>query len=67
MEEEIEDVELDEFSEDIEEWIIDELKRIGCDTAKAVLELPNEDLVKRTELEEETINEVKKILRAEFE
>ena len=67
VEEEIEDVELDEFSEDIEEWIIDELKRIGCDTAKAVLELPNEDLVKRTELEEETINEVKKILRAEFE
>jgi N utilization substance protein A len=67
VEEEIEDVELDEFSEDIEEWIIDELKRVGCDTAKAVLELPNEDLVKRTELEEETINEVKKILRAEFE
>jgi transcription termination/antitermination protein NusA len=58
---------LDEFSEDIEEWIIDELKRVGCDTAKAVLELPNEDLVKRTELEEETINEVKRILRAEFE
>lgn len=67
VEEEIEDVELDEFSEDIEEWIIDELKRVGCDTAKAVLELPNDDLVKRTELEEETINEVKKILRAEFE
>lgn len=67
VEEEIEDVELDEFSEDIEEWIIDELKRVGCDTAKSVLELTNEDLVKRTELEEETINEVKKILRAEFE
>lgn len=67
VEEEIEDVELDEFAEDIEEWIIDELKKIGCDTAKAVLELSNEDLVKRTELEEETVNEVKKILRAEFE
>lgn len=67
VEEEIEDVELDEFAEDIEEWIIDELKRIGCDTAKSVLELSNEDLVKRTELEEETVNEVKKILRAEFE
>jgi len=67
VEEEIEDVELDEFAEDIEEWIIDELKKIGCDTAKAVLELTNEDLVKRTELEEETVNEVKKILRAEFE
>jgi N utilization substance protein A len=67
VEEEIEDVELDEFSEDIEEWIIDELKRVGCDTAKAVLELTTEDLVSRTELEEETINEVKKILKAEFE
>ena len=67
VEEEIEDVELDEFAEDIEEWIIDELKRIGCDTAKSVLELSNEDLVQRTELEEETVNEVKKILRAEFE
>ena len=67
VEEEIEDVELDEFAEDIEEWIIDELKKIGCDTAKAVLELSNEDLVKRTELEEETVNEVKKILRSEFE
>ena len=58
---------LPEFSEDIEEWIIDELKRVGCDTAKAVLELTTEDLVSRTELEEETINEVKKILKAEFE
>jgi N utilization substance protein A len=67
VEEEIEDVELDEFSDDIEEWIIDELKRIGCDTAKSVLELGTEDLVNRTELEEETINEVKKILKAEFE
>lgn len=67
VEEEIEDVELDEFAEDIEEWIIDEFKRIGCDTAKAVLELSTEELVNRTELEEETINEVKKILKAEFE
>ncbi len=67
VEEEIEDVELDEFADDIEAWILDELKRIGCDSAKSVLELTNEDLVKRTELEEETVNEVKKILRAEFE
>lgn len=67
VEEEIEDVELDEFSEEIEGWIIDELKRVGCDTAKAVLELSNEDLVERTELEEETIAEVKRILNAEFE
>jgi N utilization substance protein A len=67
VEEEIEDVELDEFAEDIEGWIIDELKRIGCDTAKSVLELSTEDLVKRTELEEETVNEVKKILKSEFE
>ncbi|REK04816.1 MAG: transcription termination/antitermination protein NusA [Bacteroidetes bacterium] len=62
-----EDVDLDEFSDEIEPWIIDELKAIGCDTAKSVLELPVEDLVKRTDLEEETIKEVIRILRAEFE
>lgn len=67
VEEEIEDIELDEFAEELEGWIIDELKRVGCDTAKAVLELSTEDLVKRTELEEETINEVKRILKEEFE
>jgi transcription termination/antitermination protein NusA len=62
-----EDVTLDEFVDEIEDWIIDELKAIGCDTAKSVLELSIEDLVKRTDLEEETIKEVMKILRAEFE
>ena len=62
-----EDVDLDEFSDEIDGWIIDELKNIGCDTAKSVLELPVEDLVKRTDLEEETIKEVIRILKAEFE
>jgi transcription termination/antitermination protein NusA len=62
-----EDVTLDEFVDEIEDWIIDELKAIGCDTAKSVLELSTEDLVKRTDLEEETIKEVMKILKAEFE
>jgi len=62
-----EDVDLEEFSDEIESWIIDELKAIGCDTAKSVLELSVEELVKRTDLEEETINDVKNILKAEFE
>jgi N utilization substance protein A len=62
-----EDVDLEEFSDEIESWIIDELKTIGCDTAKSVLELSVEELVKRTDLEEETIKDVKNILKAEFE
>jgi len=62
-----EDVELDEFVDEIDEWIIDELKKVGCDTAKSVLELSIEDLVKRTDLELETIQEVRKIFEAEFE
>lgn len=62
-----EDVDLDEFVDEIEGWIIDELKNIGCDTAKSVLELSVEDLVKRTDLEEESVKEVIKILRSEFE
>lgn len=62
-----EDVDLDEFADEIEGWIIDELKNIGCDTAKSVLELSVEDLVKRTDLEEESIKEVIKILKSEFE
>jgi N utilization substance protein A len=66
-EEDDEDVNLDEFVDEIEGWVIDELKAIGCDTAKSVLEIGVEDLVKRTDLEEETIREVVKILRAEFE
>ena len=62
-----EDVDLDEFSDEIEEWIIQELKNIGCDTAKSVLELSAEELEKRTDLEEETIQEVMRILSSEFE
>jgi N utilization substance protein A len=62
-----EDVNIDEFADEIDNWIIDELKAIGCDTAKSVLELGTDDLVKRTDLEEETIKEVIKILKAEFE
>ncbi|MFO7922835.1 MAG: transcription termination factor NusA [Bacteroidales bacterium] len=62
-----EDVNIDEFSDEIESWIIDELKAVGCDTAKSVLELTVADLVKRTDLEEETIQEVMRVLKAEFE
>jgi N utilization substance protein A len=62
-----EDVKLDEFADEIEGWIIDELKAIGCDTAKSVLDLSIDDLVKRTDLEEETIKDVINVLRAEFE
>lgn len=62
-----EDVSLDEFSDEIEGWILDELKAIGCDTAKSVLDLSIEDLVKRTDLEEETVKEVLKVLRSEFD
>lgn len=65
-EEEEEDVNLDEFADEIEQWIIDELKAIGCDTAKSVLNISQEDLIRRTDLEEETIKEVLKILKAEF-
>lgn len=62
-----EDVDLDEFSDEIESWVIDELKRIGLDTAKSVLSLSKEELVRRTDLEEETIDMVHGILRKEFE
>ena len=61
------DVDLSEFSDEIDQWIIDILKGIGCDTARSVLDIPMEDLVKRTDLEEETVKEVVRILRAEFE
>ena len=65
--EDIDDVDLDEFSDEIDGWIIDELKAIGCDSAKSVLEIGVEDLAKRTDLEEETIEEIVKILNSEFE
>jgi N utilization substance protein A len=63
----IDDVDLEEFSDEIDAWIIEELKNIGCDTARSVLAIPKEDLVKRTDLEEETVEEVVRILKAEFE
>lgn len=62
-----EDVDLVEFSDEIESWVIEELKRVGLDTAKSVLAITKDDLVRRTELEEETVNEVYKILSQEFE
>jgi len=63
----IDDVDLDEFVDEIDNWILEELKAIGCDTARSVLDIPKDDLVKRTDLEEETITEVLRILREEFE
>jgi N utilization substance protein A len=65
--EDAEDVSLEEFVDEIESWVLDELKAIGCDTAKSVLELSLSDLVKRTDLEEETIKDVLNILHEEFE
>lgn len=62
-----EDIYLDEFSDEIDQWIIDTLKSIGCDTAKSVLAIPREDLIRRTDFEEETIDEVLDILKSEFE
>ena len=62
-----EDVDIEEFSDEIDGWIIDEFKRIGLDTAKSILELSTDELVRRTDLEESTIKEVVNILKAEFE
>jgi N utilization substance protein A len=62
-----EDIYLDEFSDEIDAWIIDVLKGIGCDTAKSVLALSREELIQRSDLEEETIDEVLTVLKAEFE
>jgi N utilization substance protein A len=61
------DISLDEFTDEIDQWIIDELKRIGCDTARSVLVLTPEELERRTDLEKETIRDIRKILQAEFE
>jgi N utilization substance protein A len=63
----VDDVDLEDFADEIDGWILDELKAVGCDTAKSVLEMTVEDLVNRTDLEEETVLEVHKILRAEFD
>lgn len=62
-----EDIDLDEFSDEIEQWIIDAFKAIGCDTAKSVLEKSQKELLRRTDLEEETIQDVINIIKAEFE
>ena len=62
-----EDVELTEFTDEIDSWVIDEFKKVGLDTAKSILELDTADLIKRTDLEEETVADVIRILKAEFE
>lgn len=67
VDEDEEDVMLDEFNDEIDQWIIDVLKGMGCDTAKSVLAIPIPEIVKRADLEEETASEVVRILRAEFE
>jgi transcription termination/antitermination protein NusA len=64
---EIDDVDLEEFKDEIEPWVIEEFKRIGCDSARDVLALSKEEIVRRTELEEETAAEILRILAAEFE
>lgn len=61
------DIDLDEFSDEIDAWIIDELKRIGCDTARSVLDLTADELERRTDLEKETIADLRKVLQSEFE
>lgn len=66
-EEEEFDIDLDEFTDEIEPWIIDELKRVGCDTARSVLNLSADELERRTDLEKETIQEIRKVLQDEFD
>ncbi len=66
-ENETDDVDLEEFADEIEGWVLDELKAIGCDTARSVIEVGKPDLVSRTDLEEETIDEIIKILKEELE
>ncbi len=61
------DIDLEEFSDEIEPWIIEELKRIGCDTARSVLDLTADELERRTDLEKETITEIRRVLKEEFE
>ncbi len=67
MEYEIDDVDLEEFSDEIEPWVIEAFKNIGCDTARQVLELSEEELIRRTDLEEETVHDVLTVLRREFD
>jgi len=61
------DIDLDEFTDEIDTWVIDELKRVGCDTARSVMDLSVDELERRTDLEKETIEDVKRVLKAEFE
>jgi len=61
------DIDLDEFSDEIEPWVIDAFKRIGCDTGRSILKLTTEELERRTDLEKETIEEVRRILQEEFD
>ena len=61
------DIDLDEFADEIDTWVIDELKRIGCDTARSVLDLTTEELERRTDLEKETIEALRKVLEEEFQ
>ena len=61
------DIDLDEFSDEIDTWVIDELKRVGCDTARSVMDLSVDELERRTDLEKETIEDIKRVLKAEFE
>ena len=61
------DIDLEEFSDEIEEWVIEALKKVGCDTARSVLALTAEELERRTDLEKETIADVLRILNEEFE
>jgi N utilization substance protein A len=65
--EEDEDIYLDEFADEIDQWIIDSIKEIGLDTAKAVLNAPREMLIEKADLEEETVDHLLEVLRAEFE
>jgi len=66
-EEEEFDIDLDEFTDEIDKWVIDELKRVGCDTARDVLQLSAEELERRTDLEKETIEDIRRILQEEFD
>jgi len=63
----IDDVELNEFNDEIDQWIIDAFKSVGCDTARSVLALSKEEIIRRTDLEEETVDEVIRVLSSEFE
>ena len=62
-----EDIYLDEFNDEIDEWVIEALKNIGCATAKSVLRMPREEIIEKADLEEGTVDQVLDILRAEFE